>query len=101
MKHSSRRDFLAVSAGTLLAAMPFSALAEEQTKSPLPADWKPKEEGDKVLNRLIKITAEQVKGAHDGHFTIIDDYAYIVAELNDEKGGESAAWNHIYVALHR
>ena len=98
MKHSSRRDFLAV-AGTLLAAMPFSALAEEQTKSFLPADWKPKEEGDKVLNRLIKVTAEKVKGAHDGHFTIIDDYAYIAAELNDEKGGESASWNYIYVAL--
>lgn len=54
-------------------------------------DWNPKSAGDRVLAGLIKVTAPEVKGAHDAEFAIVDDKAYIVAEVNDERGGENAA----------
>jgi hypothetical protein len=70
-----------------------------KTGALLSRDWNPRAEGDKVLERLVKVTAEQVKGAHDAEFVIVKDRAYIVAEVNDQKGGESASWPHIYSAL--
>lgn len=66
---------------------------------PLPAGWDAKAEADKVLGRLINVTKPQVKGAHDAEFVIVGDKAYIVAEANDEKPGEAAAWPFVYVTL--
>jgi len=62
-------------------------------------DWDPALAGDLVMERLVAVTAPQVKGAHDAEFAIVGRRAYIVAELDDEKTGESAARPNIYSAL--
>jgi len=45
----------------------------------LPAGWNAKAAGDKVMASLFKVTGPEVKGAHDAHFTIVGDRAYVVA----------------------
>ncbi|MCB1227727.1 MAG: exo-alpha-sialidase [Verrucomicrobiales bacterium] len=65
----------------------------------LPADWDPALAGDAVLRRLINTSAPQVQGAHDAEFVCVGDRAYIVAEANNEKAGESAGWPIIYATL--
>jgi hypothetical protein len=65
----------------------------------LPTDWDPKQAGDRVLAGLIRVTAPHVKGAHDAEMALVNDRAYIVAEVNDVKAGESAGWPEIYAAL--
>lgn len=62
-------------------------------------DWDPALAGDLVMDRLVAVTAPQVKGAHDAEFAIVGRRAYIVAELDDEKTGESAARPNIYSAM--
>lgn len=51
------------------------------------------------MERLITVTAPQVKGAHDAEMEIVDGKAYIVAEVNDVRSGESAGWPEIYATL--
>jgi hypothetical protein len=53
----------------------------------LPQDWDAKLAADEVLSKLIKVTAPEVKGAHDAEFVMIGDYAYIVAEVNEKDEG--------------
>jgi len=65
----------------------------------LPKDWNPRREADRVMRRLVKATARQVKGAHDAKLAICDGKAFIVAEVNDRTAGESAQWDYIYSAL--
>ncbi|EPR66897.1 hypothetical protein [Cyclobacterium qasimii] len=65
----------------------------------LPENWDPVAQGNKVLERLVKVTAPEVKGAHDAEFVLVDDYAYIVAEVNDLQPGESGNWDFIYSAM--
>ncbi|MDD4872706.1 MAG: sialidase family protein [Kiritimatiellae bacterium] len=65
----------------------------------LPADWNPKAAADQVLSRLVKVTAPQVKGAHDAEMVMVKNRAYIVAEVNDERAGERAEWSFIYAAM--
>ncbi|MFN9266531.1 MAG: sialidase family protein [Acidobacteriota bacterium] len=65
----------------------------------LPPDWDAKAAGDRVLSNLVRVTAPEVKGAHDSDFVILDDRAYIVAEMNDQQAGENPAWPYIYVSL--
>jgi hypothetical protein len=65
----------------------------------VPAGWDPVVAGNVVLERLVKVTAPQVKGAHDAEFVCVGDMAYVVAEVNDVKGGESAGWPEIYCAM--
>ncbi len=65
----------------------------------LPASWNPKAEADKVLKTLVKVTAPQVKGAHDAEFVCVGERAYIVSEVNDTQGGESAEWPFIYATF--
>ena len=69
------------------------------TRSLLPAGWSPKQAADKVLAGLVNVCSPSVKGAHDAEMAIADGRAFIVAEINDEKAGESAAWPSIYVAM--
>ena len=69
------------------------------TPALLPPGWDPVRAGDEVLRRLIRVIAPQVKGAHDAEFVCVDDRAYIVAEVNDVQGGESADWPFIYATL--
>jgi hypothetical protein len=56
----------------------------------LPANWNPKAAGDQVLSRLIKVSAPQVKGAHDADLVLLNDHAYIVEHDNDIKAGHGA-----------
>lgn len=65
----------------------------------LPSNWDAALAGDRVMQRLINTSAPQVKGAHDAEFVCVGDRAYIVAEANDEKAGESAGWPFIYATM--
>ncbi|WP_197355362.1 sialidase family protein [Aureliella helgolandensis] len=65
----------------------------------IPLGWNPAIAGDQVLGRLVTVTAPQVKGAHDAEMVITDGHAYIVAEVNDVKPGESAGWPEIYATM--
>jgi hypothetical protein len=68
-------------------------------QSLLPVGWDPALAGDGVLQRLVNASAERVKGAHDAEFVCVGERAYVVAEANDEKAGESAGWPFIYATL--
>ncbi|PIY39617.1 MAG: hypothetical protein COZ06_29360, partial [Armatimonadetes bacterium CG_4_10_14_3_um_filter_66_18] len=74
-------------------------LAGEAAKALLPPGWDPKQAADEVLARLVRVTAPQVKGAHDADMALVGDRAYLVAEVNDEKPGEGAGWPFIYCAM--
>ncbi|MBL9146381.1 MAG: exo-alpha-sialidase [Verrucomicrobiaceae bacterium] len=65
----------------------------------LPANWDPALAGDIVMQRLVNTSAPQVKGAHDAEFVCVGEKAYIVAEANDLKAGESAGWPFIYATM--
>ena len=82
----------------LLLNISLAFAADKPVKLLLP-DWDPKQAGDKVMARLINVTAPQVKGAHDAEFVMVKDKAYIVAEANDVQPGEAAAWPFVYVTL--
>lgn len=79
----------------LLAAAPLLA----DNAPLLPADWNPKAAGDEVIARLVNTSAPQVKGAHDAEFVCVAERAYVVAEANEVKPGESAGWPFIYATL--
>lgn len=42
----------------------------------LPLNWDPALAGDSVMQRLVTVTAPQVKGAHDAEFVCVGDRAY-------------------------
>ena len=65
----------------------------------VPVGWDAQRAGDEVLARLVRVTGPQVKGAHDAEMVLVGRRAYIVAEVNDVKSGESAGWPEIYAAL--
>ncbi|MEQ1861067.1 MAG: exo-alpha-sialidase [Chthoniobacteraceae bacterium] len=65
----------------------------------VPAGWDPALAGDVVMARLINSSAPRVKGAHDAEFVCVGERAYIVAEANDVKAGESAGWSFIYATI--
>lgn len=83
-------------AGLLLFAL-ISPLLSAQ--SLLPSGWDPALAGDIVMQRLINTSAPQVKGAHDAEFVCVGERAYLVAEANDVKAGESAGWPFIYATM--
>jgi len=56
----------------------------------LPTGWDPALAGDEVMKRLVKVTAPQVKGAHDAEFVCVGDRAYIVEHDNDVAPGHGA-----------
>ena len=82
-----------------LLLLPLVAMAAAPEPALLPHGWNPKDAADKVLAGLVKVTAPQVKGAHDAEFVCVGDRAYIVAEVNDVKPGEGAGWPEIYAAM--
>jgi predicted neuraminidase len=65
----------------------------------LPPGWDPKIAGDKVMSGLVRVTAPEVKGAHDAELALIDGRAYIVSMNNDVQQGETPEWPYIYDAL--
>jgi hypothetical protein len=56
----------------------------------LPTGWDAALAGDEVMKRLVKVTASQVKGAHDAEFVCVGDRAYIVEHDNDVAPGHGA-----------
>ena len=69
-------------------ARPTSAAADAATI--LPAGWNPRAAADAVLARLVRISAPQVKGAHDAEFVCVGDRAYVVEHDNDIEPGHGA-----------
>ncbi|MFO7906794.1 MAG: sialidase family protein [Pirellulaceae bacterium] len=99
----NRRQFIRPTTAALLAYGLILGLALTLTvnasESLLPPNWDPVLAGDQVLARLVCITAPKVKGAHDAEMAIVEGHAYIVAEVNDVKSGESAGWPEIYASM--
>ncbi len=96
-------DYLALARRALSAEEVRTLAAEPQPepappRSLLPADWDPRQAADQVLERLICVTAPNVRGAHDAEMLLQDDHAYIVSTVNDERPGHSARDSE-YVAL--
>lgn len=56
----------------------------------LPSGWDPVQAANRVLLHLIKVTAPQVKGAHDAEFACVGNHAYIVEHDNDVEPGHGA-----------
>lgn len=56
----------------------------------LPPGWDPKAAADRVLAGLVRISAPQVKGAHDAEFVCVGDRAYVVEHDNDVAPGHGA-----------
>lgn len=83
---STTRHLLAAFTVILLLA-PLDAL---HAASLLPAGWDPALAGEQVLERLVRVTAPYVKGAHDAEFVCIGDHAYIVEHDNDVAPGHGA-----------
>ena len=65
----------------------------------VPANWDAKAAADKVMQRLVNTSSPRVKGAHDAEFVCVGERAYVVAEANDVKAGESADWPFIYATM--
>jgi hypothetical protein len=65
----------------------------------VPEHWDAALAGDEVMKGLVQVTQRKVKGAHDAEFVCVGDQAYIVAEVNDTRAGESSAWPEIYCTL--
>lgn len=82
--------------GTVLLRQTIDKL---DTPGLVPAGWDAALAGDQVMPRLVNTSAPRVKGAHDAEFLCLGDYAYVVAEANDEKAGESAGWPFIYATM--
>jgi hypothetical protein len=80
----------------LLMLLPLPAASAQAL---LPRDWSPRQAADRVLAGLIPVTAPHVKGAHDAEMAIVNDRAFIVAEVNDERPGEGAGWPCVYAAM--
>jgi hypothetical protein len=56
----------------------------------VPRGWDPALAGDEVMARLVRVSAPQVKGAHDAEFVCVGDRAYIVEHDNDVQPGHGA-----------
>jgi hypothetical protein len=83
----------------LLVGCSTSKDADHKETSLLPAGWDAKAAGDKVMAGLFNVTGPEVKGAHDAHFAIVGDRAYVVTEVNDRQAGEAAQWPFVYATL--
>ncbi len=57
---------------------------------PLPEAWNPVQAAKRVMGGLIRVTAPQVKGAHDAEFVCVGDRAYVVEHDNDVEPGHGA-----------
>ena len=56
----------------------------------IPAGWDAALAGDQVMDRLVRVSAPQVKGAHDAEFVCVGERAYIVEHDNDVRPGHGA-----------
>jgi hypothetical protein len=73
------------------AASVHGRMAATDSHQLLPSDWAPVHEGNQVLRRLIRVTAPNVRGAHDAEMELVGRHAFIVSTVNDVRPGHSAA----------
>ncbi|MCG6190051.1 sialidase family protein [Maribellus maritimus] len=83
----------------LLFSLLISCSHSVSVKKILPENWDSYSAGDKVMDGLVKVTAPQVKGAHDAEFVCFDNKAYIITMVNDSMPGESPYWPFVYNTL--
>ncbi|WP_237227826.1 sialidase family protein [Rubinisphaera sp. JC750] len=76
-----------------------TGVSQAFAEDPLAEDWNAKQAAHAVLERLVRVTGAEVRGAHDAEFALVGDRAFVVAEVSDERAGESPAWPEVYVAL--
>lgn len=77
----------------LLTALLFAPLATLNAADKLmllPDNHDPALAGDIVMQRLVKVTAPQVKGAHDAEFVCVGERGYVVEHDNDAEPGHGA-----------
>ncbi len=80
----------------LLLAPTFALYADENVSTDLkklsliPTGWDAALAGDQILQRLVRVSAPQVKGAHDAEFVCVGERAYIVEHDNDVQPGHGA-----------
>ncbi len=80
-------------------AAPHAADAADLRPNIIPAGWDALQAANRVMERLVNVTAPHVKGAHDAEFVCVGDRAFVVAEANDVQPGESAEWPFQYVTM--
>ena len=68
----------------------FQSQTQAGAKPLVPSHWDPALAGDEVMQRLIRVTAPQVKGAHDAEFVCVGEQAYVVEHDNDVAPGHGA-----------
>lgn len=96
---SFREKDVAAGSGDVRLKQIVNRLERPGTGRLLPEGWDPKQAADRVLKGLVRVTAPDVKGAHDSDFLIEGGRAYIVAEVNEQQAGEAASWPYIYASL--
>jgi hypothetical protein len=64
----------------------------------VPDHWDPVVAADRVMQRLVRVSAPQVRGAHDAEFVCVGERAYIVEHDNDVQPGHGAG-RHMYCVL--
>ncbi|MFM7836854.1 MAG: hypothetical protein ACKPJD_34095, partial [Planctomycetaceae bacterium] len=77
----------------LLTALLFASLGTLNAADKLmllPDNHDPALAGDIVMQRLVKVTAPQVKGAHDAEFVCVGERGYVVEHDNDVEPGHGA-----------
>lgn len=92
LTQSSTPNTMKITRRLLLSALLLASLAPlhaEQSHLP-PPGWDPKRAGDEVLSKMIKVSAPQVKGAHDADLVLVGERAFIVEHDNDIKPGHGA-----------
>ena len=80
----------------LLMSFSTAVMSSEQL---IPAGWDSLGAASNILDGLVQVTPFQVKGAHDADLALVGDKAYVVAEVSNQRAGESSRWPEIYVAL--
>lgn len=63
---------------------------ETNSSALVPDSWDPVAAGNRVMKQLLKVSAPQVRGAHDAEFVCVGDRAYIVEHDNDVQPGHGA-----------
>lgn len=59
----------------------------------------PKAAGDKVMQGMIRITSDEMKGTHDADHIYVNGKVYAAYEANNEKPGDPGTYEKEYAAL--
>ena len=78
--------------------------AEDELKGLTPIEelsenHSPKAAADKVMQSMIRISSDEMKGTHDAQYVFANGKAYVVYEANNEKAGDPGTYEKEYSAL--